>query len=41
MVYNLWQECQFWNRTFEEESEKVDVDKVHSLLYKNGEERLG
>ena len=29
---NLWQGCQFWNRTFEEEMEKVDVAEIRQII---------
>jgi hypothetical protein len=28
----LWQECQFWNRMFEEELSKINVGEIWQLL---------
>lgn len=32
ILHGLWQGCQFWNRTFEEKLDMVDVAEIYALL---------
>jgi hypothetical protein len=32
LLNNTWQESQFWNRIFETEFEKIDIEEVREVL---------